>query len=64
MIMVRLHSHDQISKAYVTHETPYQVHADSSNFAHGASKREMYTQLLTSAKALFADQRNWVLDPA
>lgn len=40
-----------------------QVHADSSNFGHGASKREVYSQLLSEAKALFVDQRNWVLDP-
>ena len=62
--MVCLQPHNHISKAYVTHGTSHQVHADSSNFSHGASKREMYTQLLTSAKALFADQRNWVFDPA
>ena len=40
-----------------------QVHADSSQFAHGASKREVYAQLLSEAKALFVDQRNWVLGP-
>ena len=40
-----------------------QVHADSSNFAPGASKREMYTHLHSSAQALFLDQRNWVPDP-
>ncbi|CAF9939249.1 MAG: hypothetical protein ALECFALPRED_008051 [Alectoria fallacina] len=29
-----------------------QVHADSSNFGHGVSKREVYSQLLSEAKAL------------
>ncbi|CAD6582085.1 MAG: hypothetical protein ASARMPREDX12_000752 [Alectoria sarmentosa] len=41
-----------------------QVHADSSNFGHGVSKREVYSQLLSEAKALFVDQRNWVCNLA
>ncbi|KAM0805603.1 GAF domain-like protein [Usnea florida] len=40
------------------------VHADSSHFAPGASKREKYTQLHSSAQALFLDQRNWVCNLA
>ncbi|KAL6708642.1 hypothetical protein ACN47E_002623 [Coniothyrium glycines] len=36
------------------------VHADSSNFANGLSKREVYAQVLEQAKILFEGQRNWV----
>lgn len=37
-----------------------QVHADSSNFAAGVSKRDAYEQIIEQAKALFDGQRNWV----
>jgi hypothetical protein len=36
------------------------VHADSSTFAEGMSKKEVYAQVLEQAKALFEGQRNWV----
>ncbi|KAF1836281.1 GAF domain-like protein [Decorospora gaudefroyi] len=36
------------------------VHADSSNFAQGMSKKEVYAQVLEQARALFDGQRNWV----
>ncbi|KAJ6206269.1 GAF domain-like protein [Bipolaris maydis] len=35
------------------------VHADSSTFAHGMSKKEVYEQVLEQARALFDGQRNW-----
>ncbi|EOA90310.1 uncharacterized protein SETTUDRAFT_158912 [Exserohilum turcica Et28A] len=37
-----------------------QVHADSSTFADGLSKTEVYGQVLEQAQALFDGQRNWV----
>ncbi|KAJ5819958.1 hypothetical protein N7474_005549 [Penicillium riverlandense] len=40
--------------------TILQPHADSSYFAPSQSKAEVYTQLLSQAKGLLADQRNWV----
>ncbi|KAF2725799.1 GAF domain-like protein [Polychaeton citri CBS 116435] len=40
------------------------VHADSSNFASGVSKKQAYTQILEQAKALFDGQRNWVCNTA
>lgn len=36
------------------------VHADSSAFAEGLSKKEVYAQVLEQAKLLFEGQRNWV----
>ncbi|KAF2686693.1 GAF domain-like protein [Lentithecium fluviatile CBS 122367] len=36
------------------------VHADSSTFAEGMSKKEVYAQVLEQAKALFEGQRNWI----
>lgn len=36
------------------------MHADSSTFAHGMSKKEVYEQVLEQARALFDGQRNWV----
>ena len=38
------------------------MHADSSNFADGMSKKEVYAQVLEQARALFDGQRNWVSD--
>ncbi|KAF5852114.1 hypothetical protein GGP41_000809 [Bipolaris sorokiniana] len=38
----------------------WNVHADSSTFAHGMSKKEVYGQVLEQARALFDGQRNWV----
>lgn len=67
-ISLEAHDHGMVKLEYPDPHhaisTYLQVHADSSTFAHGASKREMYAQLLSSAKALFVDQRNWVVDPA
>lgn len=40
------------------------VHADSSNFVAGVSKTQAYDQVLDQARALFADQRNWVCNTA
>jgi len=37
-----------------------QVHADSSNFAAGVSKRDAYEQIIEQARALFDGQSNWV----
>lgn len=37
-----------------------QVHAESSTFAEGMSKKEVYAQVIEQARALFEDQRNWV----
>lgn len=37
-----------------------QVHADSSAFAAGLSKSEVYAQVLEQARLLFDGQRNWV----
>jgi hypothetical protein len=42
----------------------FKVHADASNFAQGASKREVYEQVYREAEALFEDQRNWVCNLA
>ncbi|KAJ4351155.1 uncharacterized protein N0V89_006494 [Didymosphaeria variabile] len=39
------------------------VHADSSHFADGMSKKEVYAQVLEQAKVLFDGQRNWVRMP-
>ncbi|KAF2851735.1 GAF domain-like protein [Plenodomus tracheiphilus IPT5] len=36
------------------------VHADSSAFAEGLSKKEVYTQVIEQARLLFDGQRNWV----
>ncbi|OAL44572.1 GAF domain-like protein [Pyrenochaeta sp. DS3sAY3a] len=36
------------------------VHADSSTFAHGLSKKDVYAQVLEQARLLFDGQRNWV----
>ncbi|CAE7033253.1 GAF domain-containing protein [Pyrenophora teres f. teres] len=36
------------------------VHADSSSFASGMSKKEVYAQVLEQARSLFDGQRNWV----
>ena len=36
------------------------MHADSSNFADGMSKKEVYAQVLEQARALYDGQRNWV----
>jgi L-methionine (R)-S-oxide reductase len=36
------------------------VHADASAFADGATKAEVYEQVLEQAQALFDGQRNWV----
>ncbi|KAF1945895.1 GAF domain-like protein [Clathrospora elynae] len=36
------------------------VHADSSNFAEGQSKKAVYAQVLEQARLLFDGQRNWV----
>ncbi|KAL1614743.1 hypothetical protein SLS54_009500 [Diplodia seriata] len=36
------------------------VHAESSTFAAGLSKADVYTQVLDQAKALMDGQRNWV----
>lgn len=36
------------------------MHADSSTFAHGLSKKEVYAQVLEQARLLFDGQRNWV----
>ncbi|KAH7385896.1 GAF domain-like protein [Pyrenochaeta sp. MPI-SDFR-AT-0127] len=36
------------------------VHADSSTFAEGLSKKDVYAQVLEQAKLLFEGQRNWV----
>ncbi|KAF2451844.1 GAF domain-like protein [Karstenula rhodostoma CBS 690.94] len=36
------------------------VHADSSHFTQGMSKKEVYAQVLEQATALFDGQRNWV----
>ena len=35
------------------------MHADSSSFADGMSKKEVYAQVLEQARALFDGQRNW-----
>ncbi|KAI0575497.1 gaf domain nucleotide-binding protein [Pyrenophora tritici-repentis] len=35
------------------------VHADSSSFASGMSKKEVYAQVLEQARSLFDGQRNW-----
>ncbi|KIW03526.1 hypothetical protein, variant 3 [Verruconis gallopava] len=40
------------------------VHADSSTFASGLSKAEVYTQVLEQAQGLFESQRNWVCNLA
>ncbi|KAK3080552.1 hypothetical protein LTS18_000333 [Coniosporium uncinatum] len=40
------------------------VHAESSTFASGMSKREVYAQILEQARALFEGQRNWVCNLA
>lgn len=40
------------------------MHADSSNFEHGVSKKETYDQVIEQAKALFEGQRNWVCNVA
>jgi L-methionine (R)-S-oxide reductase len=40
--------------------TSVQVHADSSNFAEGMSKSEVFAQVLEQARALFEGQANWV----
>ncbi|KAF2014781.1 GAF domain-like protein [Aaosphaeria arxii CBS 175.79] len=40
------------------------VHADSSTFAEGLSKKDVYEQILEQAKALFDGQRNWVCNLA
>ncbi|SMR45483.1 unnamed protein product [Zymoseptoria tritici ST99CH_1A5] len=40
------------------------VHADSSNFANGVTKREAYDQVIEQAKALFDGQQNWVCNTA
>ncbi|KAF2822032.1 GAF domain-like protein [Ophiobolus disseminans] len=36
------------------------VHADSSSYREGLSKREVYAQVLEQARVLFEGQRNWV----
>lgn len=36
------------------------MHAESSTFATGLSKAEVYSQALSQAASLFEDQRNWV----
>lgn len=36
------------------------MHADSSAFAEGLSKKEVYAQVLEQARLLFDGQRNWV----
>lgn len=38
------------------------MHADSSHFAEGLTKKEVYEQVLEQAQALFDGQRNWVSD--
>jgi hypothetical protein len=35
-------------------------HAENSEFGSGQGKAEVYQQLLSSAEALFKDERNWV----
>ncbi|KAF2654620.1 GAF domain-like protein [Lophiostoma macrostomum CBS 122681] len=40
------------------------VHAESSTFAQGLSKKEVYAQILEQAKELFDGQRNWVCNLA
>ncbi|KAF2746284.1 GAF domain-like protein [Sporormia fimetaria CBS 119925] len=40
------------------------VHADSSTFAQGLSKKEVYAQIRDQAEALFDGQRNWVCNLA
>lgn len=37
-----------------------QPHADSSYFASGQSKAEVYTQVLEQTQGLLSGQRNWV----
>ncbi|KAF2029247.1 GAF domain-like protein, partial [Setomelanomma holmii] len=37
-----------------------QVHADSSSFRTGMSKKEVYAQVLDQARLLFDGQRSWV----
>jgi L-methionine (R)-S-oxide reductase len=37
------------------------VHAEASNFALGISKKDAYAQVLAQARALFEEQRNWVM---
>lgn len=36
------------------------MHADSSHFKDGLSKKEVYAQVLEQARILFDGQRNWV----
>ncbi|KAH7068070.1 GAF domain-like protein [Paraphoma chrysanthemicola] len=36
------------------------VHADSSSFRTGMSKKEVYAQVLEQARVLFDGQRNWI----
>lgn len=36
------------------------MHADSSTFKDGLSKRDVYAQVLEQARILFDGQRNWV----
>ena len=39
------------------------MHADSSHFEAGLTKKEVYEQVLEQARALFDGQRNWVCFP-
>ena len=39
------------------------LHADAANYAAGATRREIYNQVLEQAEALFEGQRNWVNGP-
>jgi putative methionine-R-sulfoxide reductase with GAF domain len=41
-----------------------QPHADNSNFTAGVSKKDAYSQVIESMKALLEDQRNWVCNTA
>lgn len=46
--------------AYETCPNVYKVHADASKYDSGATKQEIYDQVLEQAEALFKGQRNWV----
>ncbi|KAF9637594.1 putative gaf domain nucleotide-binding protein [Lasiodiplodia theobromae] len=43
---------------------PNMVHAESSTFAAGLAKADVYAQVLEQAKALMDGQRNWVCNTA